>query len=257
MERSFAPESKSVTENDIAHDDGVTGLETNKCTAPAADETGAREAENVGDTNSGRDIIVIDARGFFRECLVRTVREYVSNAILSFSNVSDFMASSHHNGVSVIILALRHGLLAGEELSTLRAAIPEAPVIVLSDRNDYADMIEAIAQGAKGYISTKTTFAVAIEAIHLVRSGGTYVPSEGLCLSAHRVASAATHSSSGALTSRELAVIRQLQQGKSNKVIAYDLNMCESTLKVHIRNIMRKMSAQNRTQVVMKSLALL
>ena len=50
-----------------------------------------------------------------------------------------------------------------------------------------------------------------------------------------------------------MAVIRALQQGKSNKVIAYELNICESTLKVHVRNLMQKMKAKNRTDLAMKA----
>ena len=49
------------------------------------------------------------------------------------------------------------------------------------------------------------------------------------------------HAASTALTKRELSVIQAIQQGKSNKIIAYQLNMCESTVKVHLRNIMRKL----------------
>jgi DNA-binding NarL/FixJ family response regulator len=51
----------------------------------------------------------------------------------------------------------------------------------------------------------------------------------------------------------EVAVIRALQQGKPNKVIAYELNMCESTVKVHVRNLMKKMKAKNRTDLAMKA----
>ena len=57
----------------------------------------------------------------------------------------------------------------------------------------------------------------------------------------------------GLLTSRELAVTRAIQKGKSNKIIAYDLNMCESTVKVHVRNIMKKLKAKNRTDVAIKA----
>ena len=57
---------------------------------------------------------------------------------------------------------------------------------------------------------------------------------------------------SGGVTAREVAVIRALQQGKSNKVIAYELNMCESTVKVHVRNLMKKMKAKNRTDLAIK-----
>ena len=58
---------------------------------------------------------------------------------------------------------------------------------------------------------------------------------------------------SGGVTPREVAVIRALQQGKPNKVIAYELNMCESTVKVHVRNLMKKMKAKNRTDLAIKT----
>jgi DNA-binding NarL/FixJ family response regulator len=50
-----------------------------------------------------------------------------------------------------------------------------------------------------------------------------------------------------------MTVLSHLRQGKANKIIAYELGMTESTVKVHIRNIMRKMGATNRTQAVYKS----
>jgi DNA-binding NarL/FixJ family response regulator len=48
-----------------------------------------------------------------------------------------------------------------------------------------------------------------------------------------------------------MEVLQRLWQGKQNKMIAYDLDMCESTVKVHIRHIMKKLNAHNRTQVVL------
>ena len=50
-------------------------------------------------------------------------------------------------------------------------------------------------------------------------------------------------------TARQAAVIGALRQGKQNKIIAYELNMRESTVKVHVRNIMKKLNATNRTEV--------
>jgi DNA-binding NarL/FixJ family response regulator len=50
---------------------------------------------------------------------------------------------------------------------------------------------------------------------------------------------------------RQLQVLELLKEGKQNKIIAYELGMCESTVKVHIRQIMRKLKARNRTQVVL------
>ena len=53
-------------------------------------------------------------------------------------------------------------------------------------------------------------------------------------------------------TTREAAVVEALRKGKANKIIAYELNLCESTVKVHIRNIMKKLKATNRTEVAYK-----
>jgi DNA-binding NarL/FixJ family response regulator len=54
------------------------------------------------------------------------------------------------------------------------------------------------------------------------------------------------------VTVRERKVIQAIRQGKPNKVIAYELNMCESTVKVHVRNIMKKLNARNRTDIAIK-----
>jgi DNA-binding CsgD family transcriptional regulator len=54
----------------------------------------------------------------------------------------------------------------------------------------------------------------------------------------------------GNFSPRQREVLRRLWMGKPNKAIAYELNMCESTVKVHIRQIMKKLNATNRTQVV-------
>ena len=59
------------------------------------------------------------------------------------------------------------------------------------------------------------------------------------------------------LTSRQAAVAEALRRGKANKTIAYELNMCESTVKVHIRSIMRKLQAKNRTEAAFKLNAVL
>jgi DNA-binding NarL/FixJ family response regulator len=56
----------------------------------------------------------------------------------------------------------------------------------------------------------------------------------------------------GFLTARQTSVANALRQGKANKIIAYELNMCESTVKVHIRSIMKKLHATNRTEVAYK-----
>ena len=98
-------------------------------------------------------------------------------------------------------------------------------------------------------------FEIAIEAVRFVLAGGTYVPMD--CLLGRDWsgdASSQPAPMSDLVTARELAVIRAIQKGKSNKVIAYELNMCESTVKVHVRRIMKKLKAKNRTEVAINAL---
>jgi len=135
-------------------------------------------------------------------------------------------------------------------LKTLLQSFPGIPVIVLGYKNDPKLARTAICYGAKGYIPFTMEFAIAVEAVRFILAGGTYVPVDWLDYP--RVA-ATPSAAPGAVTNRELAIVRGIQQGKSNKVIAYDMNMCESTVKVHVRNIMKKLKAKNRTDVAIKA----
>jgi len=99
------------------------------------------------------------------------------------------------------------------------------------------------------------TARVVAEAIELARAGGTFVPVSGF-LALREVICAAVESKPlmpSFLTTRQGAVAEALRKGKANKIIAYELNMCESTVKVHVRNIMKKVQATNRTQVATNS----
>ena len=95
-------------------------------------------------------------------------------------------------------------------------------------------------------------FEIAIEVMRFVLAGGTYVSVDCLLVT-DQLSLQASAPRLSILTSRELSVVRAIQQGKSNKVIAHELNMCSSTVKVHVRNVMRKLNAKNRTDVAMKA----
>jgi DNA-binding NarL/FixJ family response regulator len=93
-------------------------------------------------------------------------------------------------------------------------------------------------------------FEIAVETVRFVLGGGTCVPMNSL-FAIDRPASQISEPSVG-LTARELAVVRGIRHGKPNKVIAYELNVAESTVKVHMHNVMRKLRAKNRTEVAMR-----
>ena len=136
-------------------------------------------------------------------------------------------------------------------LSRVNELLPGVPAVVLSDYEDADNIREAFALDVRGYIPTSLASLVAVEAVRLVCAGGTFAPRPRP--SCRR--GAAAHGADGTpsiegFTQRQAQILDCLRRGMASKLIAYELNMCESTVKVHIRNIMKKLSATNRTQVV-------
>ena len=146
---------------------------------------------------------------------------------------------------------------SAEALSIISDLAPSLPTIVLSSKYDFEVMRAVIGCGAKGYIPMTMGFEITVEAVRFVLAGGTYVPAECLLSAILSAGTPSRPAASGAITGRELAVVRAIHQGKPNKIIAYELNMCESTVKVHVRHIMKKLRAKNRTDVAIKATALL
>ncbi|MGO4741280.1 LuxR C-terminal-related transcriptional regulator [Bosea sp. 2KB_26] len=128
----------------------------------------------------------------------------------------------------------------------------DVALVLLSDTEDVDEILEAIAGGAKGYIPTTLSLDVARGAIDLVRSGGVFIPS-GSLLSPYAGKPGDAIGPRQMFTPRQAAVLEAVRHGKANKVIAYELDLKESTVKAHIRNVMRKLGAHNRTELAVRS----
>jgi DNA-binding NarL/FixJ family response regulator len=201
-------------------------------------------------------IAIVESRPFLRECIRRSMQSALSSTVVTCLTLSELGDPPHHRSVDLVVLSL---IEAGAEacanaLKALSGFASGRPVIVLGSTND-ADLARAALRcGAKGFIPVTMGFEIAIEAMRFVLAGGTYVPPDSLLAPEPiNLIPPPTLPRLNILTGRELSVVRAIQQGKSNKVIAYELNMCESTVKVHVRNIMRKLNAKNRTDVAMQA----
>ena len=99
----------------------------------------------------------------------------------------------------------------------------------------------------------KSSLDVAVAAIRLVKAGGTFAPAGGLMSSRQPAPppsdDIAGRQGSGQFTVRQLEVLDCLRKGEPNKIIAYKLKMGECTVKVHVRNIMRRLKARSRTEI--------
>lgn len=138
------------------------------------------------------------------------------------------------------------------ELELLRVRLPDAPTVVLSDRDDIDEVNRALTHGVRGYIPTSVECEVAVAALRLISAGGIFVPADALRSATAKHDNYANGERRGPadeldLTPRELSVIDLLRKGKPNKLIAAALEMQESTVKVHVRNILKKLNAANRT----------
>jgi DNA-binding NarL/FixJ family response regulator len=157
---------------------------------------------------------------------------------------------------NVVVVYIRSARLTDacvqSALELLRVQLPDAPLIVLSDRDDVEDVNRALTCGVRGYIPTSIECEVAFAALRLISAGGTFIPADALRSATVKQDTGPDGERRGRsdeldLTPRERSVIDLLREGKPNKLIAAQLAMQESTVKVHVRSILKKLHADNRT----------
>ena len=137
----------------------------------------------------------------------------------------------------------------------LRDVMPGVPIVVVSDREDWSAVSDALDAGARAFFPSSHDPEILFETLRLVAKGGTFIPLELLSnVSVHRKRQqrvAVRRPEMHGLTKREQGVLDLLKTGLSNKVIARELEIEEGTVKVHVRRIMRKLNAANRTQAAL------
>jgi DNA-binding NarL/FixJ family response regulator len=140
-------------------------------------------------------------------------------------------------------------------LEHLRSVMPGVPIVVVSDREDWSAVVDALDAGAQAYFPSSHDPEILFETLRFVAKGGTFIPLELLSnVSVHRKRQqsvAVRRPEMHDLTQRERGVLDLLKTGLSNKVIARELDIEEGTVKVHVRRIMRKLNAANRTQAAL------
>ena len=204
-------------------------------------------------------VVVIEERALIRDCLVHCLSSQIDLDVAAVESVEAWRELSKTRSAALFIICLpphRDRDEYHQEFQQLLQLSSDVPTIVLSDGDEPRVILEAIERGAKGYIPTSMSLAVAIAAMRFVSGGGVFVPAASLLRAARQIserAPVAKGQTHNPFTARQIAVIEALRRGKANKLIAYELNMCESTVKVHVRKIMRKLKATNRTQVAFLS----
>jgi DNA-binding NarL/FixJ family response regulator len=139
-------------------------------------------------------------------------------------------------------------------LMQLREAVPQLPVAIVSAEQDRRIVLDAIGQGAVGYIPKSTPRATLLDALNHMLAGQVYLPPDIM----RRPPASASRSQSltplsahvGSLTDKQREVLALMVRGHSNKQIARELNIAETTVKTHVSAILRKLGVASRVQAV-------
>jgi DNA-binding NarL/FixJ family response regulator len=211
-------------------------------------------------------VIVTDDRRLCRECLRMLIQTFDPNLEVVEADDPDEIAAmlEADPGFTVVLYNLVvRGDKGVEFVRGLRESIPDIPLIVLCDYDDTEVMRGVMASGAKAFLPSTTPSSVMVAVLHLVIVGGTYAPANMvLAVSPKASAQAADQRMHGdrqalidehfpLLTPRQRDVLALLSQGYMNRDIAKSLGMCENTVKAHVKQIMRKLNASNRTQAAL------
>jgi len=191
-------------------------------------------------------ILIVDDHELFRDGLSLTLAALSSGdsppSILHADSADQAIALlEQHNAFDLILLDLAlpdtHGM---KVLKWIQESMPECPVVIISATEKHSDIKRALDAGASGFIPKSTSSDVILSALQLVLSGGRYLPPQ-LLTSAPRTEY---------LTDRQMEVLRYMNDGMSNKMIARALGLSESTVKAHIRKVFSVLQAKSRSHAI-------
>lgn len=193
-------------------------------------------------------VLLVDDHPLFRAALTTAVRRIgAAGTVLEAAGLREAIALLRARAdISVVLLDLRMPDCQGfSGLLELRAAFPDARIVVVSASEDPETVRRALAFGAVGFIPKSAPLDVMMGALEAVMAGGVWTPPgyapEPDDEAVQRFAS---------LTPAQLRILVSMRKGLLNKQIAFDMGISEATVKSHITLIFRKLGVMNRTQAV-------
>ena len=192
------------------------------------------------------DVLSVDDHPLVREGIATILEaEPDLRLVAEATNGRDAIQSFRKHRPDVTLMDLCMPDVGGTEaIARIRSEFPTARIIVLTNYAGDARVMGALKAGASGYLLKHTLRRELLDAIRAVHAGLRRIPAEIATVIAE-------HAGDEALTARELDVLRQVAAGRSNKAIATDLEISESTVKAHLKAILAKLDADTRTHGVM------
>jgi two-component system nitrate/nitrite response regulator NarL len=198
-------------------------------------------------------VIIIDDHTLFREGLQRLLTRHEIDVITSVSNGADGLKAITDKEVDIILLDLRMPDVSGiEVLKNIREIKKSLPVVMLTTSDDEKDLIEALRNGASGYLLKDMEPDDLVVALKDVLKGETIVAPNLVQILAkfHQGDDSEINISNliSTLTPRESEILELLAEGQSNKLIAKNLGISDGTVKLHVKSILRKLEIHSRVE---------
>jgi DNA-binding NarL/FixJ family response regulator len=240
------------------------------------------ETSKIPSTNRVLSVALIDSRSLIRDALAHRLRIIRGGCdVLLFSSAADLINDiAAHEIVDLIVVSVHNEAL--DAVQQLSAASSSKRIIIISDNDEGHCIAAGIRQGARGYIPTNLDLAVAVAAVEVVLAGGTFAPASSLLLEPApgpnelmqqqrpgpcgledspsspeqcigEIPGDSEPAGGSKVTMRELEVLACLAKAKSNKMIARELDVREGTVKVHVRSLLQKLNATNRTELALRA----
>jgi DNA-binding NarL/FixJ family response regulator len=208
-----------------------------------------------------RICLVVDRLQLRRAGLVGLLTAWAAEVRLELhalapSTLSGPMRSSASVGLVVLNIGSEsvEDLAPSTSLAALQRLVPEAPVVIISDRTDADESLKVFRAGARGHLPTTMLPELAIKALSLILAGGAVFPPAALF---DRIKGDGPSSRPRGrmivktLTIRQSEILELLHHGLPNKLIACQLNVRESTIKVHVRALFKRLGVRNRTEAAL------
>jgi DNA-binding NarL/FixJ family response regulator len=194
-------------------------------------------------------ILTVDDHQLLREGIAAVLEGQEDMTLVAqATNGREAVESFRRLRPDVTLMDLRMPDMSGiEAITAIRGEFPDARIIVLTTYAGDAQAAAALKAGAVGYLLKNLVRKELIETIRAVHGGKRRIPPE-------IATEIAEHVADDQLTGREIEVLRRVAAGKSNKLIAAELDISEGTVKTHMKSILPKLDASDRTHAVMIAL---
>jgi DNA-binding NarL/FixJ family response regulator len=190
-------------------------------------------------------ILTVDDHPVLREGIAAILANEPDMALVAEAdNGREAVARFREHRPDITLMDLQMPVMSGSDaILAIRKEFPAARIIVLTTYSGDVQAARAFKAGAYGYLLKSTLRKDLVETIRAVHGGKKKIPAE-------IAVELAEHHTDDALTEREIEVLRQVASGNANKIIADNLEISEETVKAHMRKILSKLGANDRTHAV-------